>query len=464
MDNNGQNAQGQQEPQATPTLDGILNGANTPLVTPAEQGGTQPASQEGQQGQQEQQFQTTPATVVPKTNGTPAPNGTEGQENPPIEKDDVLSFLSADVNTLSEDDKALKQNVFSTFGASSIDATGNLLNEQGQVVLSKANLDKYIETGEVLLDANGNQIDETGKILKNASDLSTTNTIIDISKAKIEEELGFQLLDAEGKPKNYVNSVEGNTELLKDVANTATINAISAFLNANPEMKDIYYHLANGGKIGDYTAATIDYGAIDVTQLDRNQMLGYIKTSLEKQGVKNATSLIKTLEQSSDEVLTQNTADAIMALKQLSEEDKIAREQQYQQKEQDEQKQLEDYWNEVKGVITKGNLKDINIPVNEREEFFKYLAVPINSKGESQEMVDAEKEDNEFRLMLSYLRYKGYDLSKLIETRAKTNRLDSLRNRVGVPNPKIENAQARTNGQAQVDAAGFPTLDQLTKR
>ena len=44
-------------------------------------------------------------------------------------------------------------------------------NEQGQVVLSKDSLDKYIDTGEVLLDAQGNQIDETGKIIKPASEV-----------------------------------------------------------------------------------------------------------------------------------------------------------------------------------------------------------------------------------------------------------------------------------------------------
>ena len=459
MDNNGQqNPQGNQNPQGSlPSLDAVIDAtlgiggtpAGTEPVTPPAgtegnppvEGGQQQA--QGQQAQQQQQAQ-------PPAN------------NSPIEEDNLTSLLSADDSSLSEEDRTLKNTLLSTFGAAGIDTNGNLINEQGQVVLSKESLDKYIDTGEVLLDAQGNQIDETGKIIKPASEVNTANTIIELSKNAIEQELGFTLLDSEGKPKSYSNSVEGSTELLKDVATNATVNAVTAFLNSNPELKDIYFHLANGGKLDDYTASNIDYTAVDVTTLDRTGKLNYIKQSFEQQGLKNAGSLIKTLEQSSDEALTQAAADAIITLKQVSEDAKIEREREYQLNQQKEAQALEEYWNNVNSVITNGKLKDINIPNAEKEDFFKYLAVPINSKGESQEMIDAEKEDNEDRLLLSYLRFKKFNLNDLVNLKAKTNRLEQLRSRVGIPNPKIENAQARTNGGQQGSPNSFPTLDQIT--
>ena len=459
MDNNGQqNPQGNQNPQGSlPSLDAVIDAtlgiggtpAGTEPVTPPAgtegnppvEGGQQQA--QGQQAQQQQQAQ-------PPAN------------NSPIEEDNLASLLSADDSSLSEEDRTLKNTLLSTFGAAGIDANGNLVNEQGQVVLSKDSLDKYIDTGEVLLDAQGNQIDETGKIIKPASEVNVANTIIELSKNAIEQELGFTLLDSEGKPKSYSNSVEGSTELLKDVATNATVNAVTAFLNSNPELKDIYFHLANGGKLDDYTASNIDYTAVDVTTLDRTGKLNYIKQSFEQQGLKNAGSLIKTLEQSSDEALTQAAADAIITLKQVSEDAKAEREREYQLNQQKEAQALEEYWNNVNSVITNGKLKDINIPNAEKEDFFKYLAVPINSKGESQEMIDAEKESEEDRLLLSYLRFKKFNLNDLVNLKAKTNRLEQLRSRVGIPNPKIENAQARTNGGQQGSPNSFPTLDQIT--
>ena len=459
MDNNGQqNPQGNQNPQGSlPSLDAVIDatlgigGTPTgaePVTPPAGTEGNPPV-EGGQQQAQGQQAQGQQQAQPPANNS-------------PIEEDNITSLLSADDSSLSEEDRTLKNTLLSTFGAAGIDANGNLINEQGQVVLSKESLDKYIDTGEVLLDAQGNQIDETGKIIKPASEVSVANTIIELSKNAIEQELGFTLLDSEGKPKSYSNSVEGSTELLEDVATNATVNAVTAFLNSNPELKDIYFHLANGGKLDDYTASNIDYTAVDVTTLDRTGKLNYIKQSFEQQGLKNAGSLIKTLEQSSDEALTQAAADAIITLKQVSEDAKVEREREYQLNQQKEAQALEEYWNNVNSVITNGKLKDINIPNAEKEDFFKYLAVPINSKGESQEMIDAEKEDNEDRLLLSYLRFKKFNLNDLVNLKAKTNRLEQLRSRVGIPNPKIENAQARTNGGQQGSPNSFPTLDQIT--
>ena len=458
MDNNGQqNPQGNQNPQGSlPSLDAVIDatlGIGTPPATestdpfaaPVGADGNPPASVDPVQGQQQAQ---------PPVN--PSPTDT------PSEEDNLTSLLSADNSLLSEEDRALKNTLLSTFGAAGVDTNGNLINEQGQVVLSKESLDKYIDTGEVLLDAQGNQIDETGKIIKPASEVNVANTIIELSKNAIEQELGFTLLDSEGKPKSYSNSVEGSTELLKDVATNATVNAVTAFLNSNPELKDVYFHLANGGKLDDYTSSNVDYTAVDVTTLDRTGKLNYIKQSFEQQGLKNAGSLIKTLEQSSDEALTQAAADAIITLKQVSEDAKVEREREYQLNQQKEAQALEEYWNNVNSVITNGKLKDINIPNAEKEDFFKYLAVPINSKGESQEMIDAEKEDNEDRLLLSYLRFKKFNLNDLVNLKAKTNRLEQLRSRVGIPNPKIENAQARTNGGQQGSPNSFPTLDQIT--
>lgn len=459
MDNNGQqNPQGNQNPQGSlPSLDAVIDAtlgiggtpAGTEPVTPPAGTEGNPPIEGGQQQAQGQQAQGQQQAQPPANNS-------------PIEEDNITSLLSADDSSLSEEDRTLKNTLLSTFGAAGIDANGNLVNEQGQVVLSKDSLDKYIDTGEVLLDAQGNQIDETGKIIKPASEVNTANTIIELSKNAIEQELGFTLLDSEGKPKSYSNSVEGSTELLKDVATNATVNAVTAFLNSNPELKDIYFHLANGGKLDDYTASNIDYTAVDVTTLDRTGKLNYIKQSFEQQGLKNAGSLIKTLEQSSDEALTQAAADAIITLKQVSEDAKVEREREYQLNQQKEAQALEEYWNNVNSVITNGKLKDINIPNAEKEDFFKYLAVPINSKGESQEMIDAEKEDNEDRLLLSYLRFKKFNLNDLVNLKAKTNRLEQLRSRVGIPNPKIENAQARTNGGQQGSPNSFPTLDQIT--
>ena len=462
MENNGQqNAQGQNSEAVVPSLGQLLG--NDPIISsptpePVNPNEQQPAGTQPQEGQTTQ--------VVPPVPPVPPTSPAAPQEGvSPIKEMTIESLLSANDATLTEEDRELKRDLFSVFNAQGVDAQGNLVNAQNQIVLSKANLDNYVATGEVLTDAAGNQIDEQGNIIKSAQDVTPSSTITEVSKSLIEQELGFQFLDEEGKPKTYSNSAEGNAELIRDAINNAQVNAISSFLSANPKLKDIYFHLANGGDLQSYTSNDIDYSAVDVSTLDRDAKLNYIKQSFDKQGLKNAESLIKTLELASDEALTQATADAVLALKQVTDEDKIRREKAYEQQQQQEAKNLEDYWNDMNSVIKTGKLKDIQIPETEKDAFFKYIALPANSKGESQEMIDAEQEDAEYRLTLSYLRFKKFDLSKLVNNKAGVTKIASLRERLGKANPRIENAQARTNGQqTSLDAAGFPTLQELTNR
>ena len=454
-----QNSQDQTSQEVVPTLGAILGGANNP---PAQE----PNQQQGGEAPQQNQGWTNTGPPMPDpnapvvdpnaaaTSATPD-SGTEGQS-------DITLLLSADENSLSTEDRQLRETVYSTFGAVNVDSHGNLLNAEGKVVLSADNLDKYIDTGEVLTDAKGNQIDEAGNILKPASELVNANTLVELSRQNFEKEYGYSLLDAEGKPKVYSNSVEGSSQLLKDVADNATINAVSSFLTGNPQVKDIYFHLANGGTLEDYTSSNVDYGSLDLTDMSKEAKLHYIKQSFERQGLKNSASIMKTLEMSSEETITSTAADAIITLKQISEEKAVERENAYKAQQLAQEQEVDKYWNEVSSVIKGGKIKDITIPDAEKDGFFKYLAVPINSKGESQEMLDVEEEDTDFNLMISYLRYKKYDLSKLVTARAKVNKLDELRNRVGVSNPKIENAQARTNGNRATDV-GIPTLAQITK-
>ena len=47
-------------------------------------------------------------------------------------------------------------------------------------------------------------------------------------------------------------------------------------------------------------------------------------------------------------------------------------------------------------------------------------------------MIDAEKEEDTTQLMMSYLRYKGGNINSFIQAATKVNKLDKLRNRVGI--------------------------------
>ena len=411
---------------------------------------------------------TNPAGIPPENppaeGSTPASNdpGTPPAGTPPTnEVDDVVKLLTTDEGLLSADDKQLKSLVFNTFGASSVDYKGNLLDANGNVVLTAANLDKYIAEGEVPLDANGNQINALGQIVKQAEEVQASYNPVNNAKNFIEQELGINFVDDEGKPIQFDNSAEGVQQFATEVALRSRVNAVEAFLNQNPSTKDFFFHVANGGSVEDYTATAVDYSTVDVTSLSTEEKMNYIKQSYDKQGVKNAGTILNLLQNASAEAVTEAAADALLALNDLDKADKKAREDAYTAAQLAETKRVEDYWNNVKSVIDAGNLKNLQIPATERNDFFKYIAEPINANGETREMVDANKEDPTFSLLVSYVRYKGGDISKFIQSSAKVNRLEQLKQRVGVANgiPKIDGSRERTN--ETVGNMTTPSIEQI---
>lgn len=377
--------------------------------------------------------------IVPNTDVPPAqdPNQPPVNTAPPAQdpaseqSDDVDDFDRILLNSegLSSEDQQLRNNILSKFGASNTDAKGNLIDANNRIVLSRENLDRYVLDGDLLLDANGNHVNELGEIITNAADVVASNTFITSTKEEIEQEFGFKFVDELGKPKDYPNTIEGNKEFVKDAINNSHVSAVSAFLNSKPELREIFYHLETGGTLDNFVNETFDYSTVDVSTLTREQKLSYIRSSFEKQNLSNSASMLKLLEAASDESVTEATADALIALNKVTENKRSQAELAYQQQVEAQQKEVNDYWADVKGRIEVGKIRDITIPPAEKDKFYDYLSRVVDNTGRSQEQIDREKEDPNFELMISYLRYKKLDINALVNIRARSNKLHSAKER-----------------------------------
>lgn len=450
MENNTpQNAQdGNQTNDPGINLDAVFNGqasssSNLPADLPASTENTPPAENTNSDN----------APNPPVSTNEPAPSGDN--------QDDILTLLTQDSSLLAADDLAIKNELMTKFGANGVDAKGNLLNDKGQIVLSYDNLNKYIDSGDMLLDNEGNLINELGEVVASAEQINSTNPL-DLTREEIEKEYGFKFLDEENKPKSYSNDNEGRRAFVEDViANTSQV-AVASFLENQPELKEIYMYLQNGGDIKDFSSRVKDYSAVDINELNKEQKIAYIRESFEKQNVKNASSMLKLIENAGDEQINQSAAEALLALTDLTAEEKARQEQLYNQKVQEDQKKVEEYWKEVQGVIKQGKLRDLQIPEAEKTDFYKYLASPINGKGQTQEDLDAQKEDTEFNLLVSYLRYKKYDISKLVNDRAGVNKMQRLRERV-LNTPRIDATprRAATNNAGGTGGVYSPRIEEL---
>lgn len=430
-----QGANPQAQEQVVPSLGDMLGGEMLAPEQQEQQGGVPQVDPAG--------FPINP-NISPEgePNKEPAGEQKPEEEKPtdtPLEGVEAeYSFLAGDGAGLSQEDLTTRNQVLGHFGASAMSKTGDLVDTAGNVVLRKADLDKFIDTGEVPTDEKGNQIKADGSIFRPAEDLQPR--FIDATREIFEAEIPMTMLDAEGKPKVYADSVEGVAEYTKDVYNQAQINSVSEFLNSNPKVKDFFFHIANGNDAESYELKPVDYGSIDLNTLEKADKLNLIKTSLEKQKVQNAKSLMTAYELANDELINTTAADALITLNNLTQADTAKREADYLAQVEAQKQEDAKYWNEVKSAVQAGAIKNIKIPDAEKEGFFKYLAVPTNSKGLSQAQLDAEAEDLETALMIDYLRYKKGNIDDLINLRAKTSKVDAIRQRMkAVPNPRIVN-------------------------
>ena len=279
---------------------------------------------------------------------------------------------------------------------------------------------------------------------------------------EIADEYGFNFVDESNNPKVYSDDKEGRRAFAEDIiANTSQV-AVSSFLDSQPELKDVFYYLQNGGDLKDYSSKEVDYTAIDINNLSKEEKLSFVRQSLERQNIKNGASMLKLIENAGDDQIAQSTAEALLTLSELTSEEREDNERAYQAKLEEDNKKVEEYWDKVEGVIKQGKLRDLNIAESDRADFFKYIASPINGKGETQERIDASKEDIEFNLMVSYLRYKKYDISKLVNDRAGTSRLDKFKNKFTNPNPKIESSNRRVKEENQKTGGSYtPNIEDL---
>lgn len=339
----------------------------------------------------------------------------------------VLNLVSRfNSDEISEEDKLLKEDILKEFKGSSFDEKGNILDENGNIITSYKDFEKFInEEEEIKLDDNGNQINDKGEIIKTALQIAEESTVVN----KLRADSGYEFKDENGNVKIYSDDEKGIEEFTNDVVEEKFESFKSNFFNQHPELTEVAKHLISGGTL-DTFVQEVDYSTIDISKLDEEGKIKYIKQSYISNGVPSdqAEELIELFKDSNR--LDKEIQKAIPNLIKHQETIKEERDANYQQKIEEQNRQIIQHWNNVEEVVNKGVLKDITIPEKDKEGFFEYISNAVDANGNSQNSLDAAKEPLEQQLMVQYLRYKGYDLTKLVNTKANNDKVLSLRERI----------------------------------
>ena len=132
--------------------------------------------------------------------------------------------------------------------------------------------------------------------------------------------------------------------------------------------------------------------------------------------------------------------------------------QQQQQQQQEQDKEQEKFWNGVYDTIDQSKeFQGIQIPDREKSKFFDYLSQPVTKEGYTQRDVDYGEAEMDVKLAMDFLMYKGFNLEKLINTKARTKSTQSLKDRITKHQETVKSA--RKVSKAPSKAVDIDDLD-----
>ena len=144
---------------------------------------------------------------------------------------------------------------------------------------------------------------------------------------------------------------------------------------------------------------------------------------------------------------------AVVAQKQLAAIQSREREQIVEQQKQaraEQEKAQEEFWENVAATIDQGKeFAGIRIPEKEKAKFFDYISAPVDKSGRTRRDMDYANSELDVKLAIDYLMYKGMNLQDIITTKAKTESVKSLRDKIQRNEERVKNYGKIEKGKAK---------------
>jgi hypothetical protein len=282
--------------------------------------------------------------------------------------------------------------------------------------------------------------------LEDNSDSDNTSSVA----STIAEALGYELEN------EYEDTEEGLIELTKDLAQNIAEDQLQELFGQYPLLQQHMEFLLAGGESDKFFEAynpNSDYGNFEISKDDLRSQKGFVAEYFRDKGHDEEfiKEMIEEFEDSGKLYDKALVAQRHLTAVQEKTRTQLIEDQKRQQAEAAAQQ--EEFWENVAGTISNGNeFAGIRIPDREKAKFFEYISEPKDKAGRTQRDVDYANAELEVKLAIDYLMYKGMNLSDIIQTKAKTESVKSLRD-------KIQSHQDRVKNFGKVDKSGNRKFD-----
>lgn len=312
-----------------------------------------------------------------------------------------------------------------------VDDKGNIVNDKGQIFKEAKDVEAWLKENEI--------VDDTKE---------PDNKEIDIKA--IQEALGVDITDEEGKPVEFTNDVAGVKSYIDNVLEVKSKDiqqaTLNTFFEANPIVADFidYLQVNNGSPVG--FGQLPDRSKVQLNKDNEQQQEFIIRMAAKEFGNSSLNdNYIKYLKDSGslyDEAKAQ--LDALVA------KDKQVREQIAQRAEEQRQQEEADtiaYWKNVNSIIESRNIAGYKLPESFTKEkdgkkviltpndFFDYLTrrTVVDDEGNRmtpyQRDLNAISEEEELNkdLLDAWLMFTGGTYKDLVDMAIKENKVRTLR-------------------------------------
>lgn len=253
----------------------------------------------------------------------------------------------------------------------------------------------------------------------------------------IAKALGYELEN------DYADTEEGLIEFTKDIAQNIAEDQINELFQQFPLVqKHLDYVMAGGDSEKFFEAynPSKDYGQVEIEKEDTRTQKTFVAEYFRSKGHDDEfiKDMLEDYEDSGKLYDKAIVAQKQLAVIQNKEREQIVANQRRQQ--QEVQAQQEEFWENVAATIDQGKeFAGIRIPEKEKAKFFDYISAPVDKSGRTRRDMDYANSELDVKLAIDYLMYKGMNLQDIITTKAKTESVKSLRDKIQRNEERVKN-------------------------
>lgn len=284
-----------------------------------------------------------------------------------------------------------------------------------------------------------------------------------VEERSVIEELNSRLgYDVEG---DFNDDYDGLTQYVQKAGEQLAQKQLESTLLQFPDVNEYLSYRMNGGEPNKYFETVSNSNDLLESDFDPNNkvmMRKLYEDDLRNQGM-DYNTVLEMVEKTEDAGLLQEYSKLSynkMKKEQAASKERLLNEQREQA--DLERKQQEEQWNYITGAVSKGQIKNFVIPVNDRQQFLDFISKPVDNQGRTARDLQRDKMDMDTILALEYLAYKDLDLGKLVSNTKKSQATLSLKEKL----QKSTNTRSRVSGgksfyQPSGQSPQLPSLDEL---